>query len=98
MTKNMTRLDAINLVQSPRGQYIMSQALTIAIAALQDVEPPMREISNIDDMTTIRDELFPLYIECHGEFITEYRKLTARLATKQPDVLVDPLGMEDDDE
>jgi len=96
MTKNMTRLDAINLVQSERGQYILSQALTVAIAALQDVEPPHREISNIDDMQLILDGLFPIYRDIHGEFVTEHRKLLARLATKQPDVLVDPLGVDDE--
>jgi len=64
MTKNMTKLDAIALAQSPRGQYILSQALTIAINTMEEVEPfIMREVSNIADMRLIRDQLFPLFTE-----------------------------------
>lgn len=98
MTKTDNRMRAIALVQSPRGQYIMSQALTVAIAALADVEIPRREVSNIEDMEFIRDHVFPLYHEVHGDFITEYRKLAADIATREPDILVDPLGEEADDE
>lgn len=67
MTKNMTKLDAIALAQSPRGQYILSQALTIAIKTMEAVEPPRREVSNIEDMRFIRDNLFPIFAEVHGE-------------------------------
>jgi hypothetical protein len=62
MTKPNVHADAIRLVQSPRGQYILSQALTVAIETLESVEPPaMRELSNIEDMRFIRDNLFPIY-------------------------------------
>lgn len=59
------KLQAIALVQSPRGQYIMSQALTLAIEKLEEVEPPLREVSNISDMRLIQEHLFPLYKEVH---------------------------------
>ena len=46
-----------------RGQYIVSQALNKAIEALEAVEPEiMREVSNIDDMKFLRDELFNVYV------------------------------------
>ena len=53
---------AVVLIGSQRGNYIISQALHIAIKALEQVEPPaMREISNISDMRLIRDQLFPIF-------------------------------------
>ena len=44
---------------STRGQYIVGQALHIAIMALESIESPHKEVSNISDMKYIRDELFP---------------------------------------
>jgi hypothetical protein len=54
--------EAMEFANSPRGHYIVSQALTVAIEALEKVEPPQhREISNIMDMRFLRDNLFPTY-------------------------------------
>jgi len=45
-----------------REQYILAQALTIAIKQLEAVEPPvMRELSNIADMKTILEANFPMF-------------------------------------
>jgi len=53
---------ALKLAQSMRGQYIISQALTKAIEVMKTVEPAVRrERSNIEDMETLRDNLFPLF-------------------------------------
>lgn len=73
MTKVQDKIDAIRLVQSPRGNYILSQALTVAIETLESVEPPvMRELSNIEDMRFIRDNLFPIYKDvCDSGFTPE---------------------------
>ena len=58
MTKEQ---EAIEFLGSMRGQYIMGQALQLAINALESVEPEvMRERSNIKDMEFLRDELFPM--------------------------------------
>ncbi len=61
------RLQAFALAQSPRGQYILSQALTVAIDTLEQVPKPYREQSNIEDMRFIRDQLFPVYADIYGE-------------------------------
>ena len=54
--------EAVALIGSQPGSYIISRALHIAIKALEQVEPPaMREISNISDMKLIRDQLFPIF-------------------------------------
>ena len=53
---------AVALIGSQRGNYIISQALHIAIKALEQVDPPaMKEVSNINDMKLIRDQLFPMF-------------------------------------
>lgn len=65
MTSESKNLQAIELVQSYRGQYILSQALTVAIKVMEEVEPPHREVSNIEDMRFIRDHLFPIYAQIH---------------------------------
>ena len=58
-----TELDqAKDFATSMRGQYILSQALCLAIEKMKEVEPEhMRETSNISDMEYLRDELFPIY-------------------------------------
>jgi hypothetical protein len=53
--------DAELLLATPRGQYILSQALTVAIKQMETVEPPLREPSNIADMRLLRNELFPIF-------------------------------------
>lgn len=52
---------AMDLAQSMRGQLILGQALVLAIKQLETVPMPRREISNIEDMKFLRDELFPMY-------------------------------------
>jgi hypothetical protein len=53
---------ALKFLYSARGQYIMSQALYLAIAKLQSVQPEhMQERSNIEHMQLLLQELFPLY-------------------------------------
>lgn len=44
-----------------RGQYIISQALYYAIKSLNEVDKEFREVSNINDMQFMRDNLFPLF-------------------------------------
>ncbi len=47
-----------------RGQFIISQALTIAAKCIGDPELPIevREPSNAADMLYLRDELFPMFL------------------------------------
>ena len=67
MTKEQ---EAIEFLGSVRGQYIMGQALQLAIESLESVAPEvMREISNISDMKFIRDHLFSM-----GASVTAMKK------------------------
>jgi len=54
---------AVRFLGSMRGRYIMAQALHYAIEALDSVEGVHKEVSNLDDMRYIRDELFNFPIE-----------------------------------
>ena len=53
--------DAELLLATPRGEYILSQALTVAIEHMEADTSTQREPSNIADMRLLRDELFPLF-------------------------------------
>jgi hypothetical protein len=49
--------------QSPRGWYLISQALDIAIKEMKKVKEPHKETSNIADMELLREYIFncPIY-------------------------------------
>ena len=63
----------IRFAASMRGQYIIGQALCLAIEKLNEVEPAiMREQSNIEDMEYLRDNLSPscpLFSILHDETV-----------------------------
>lgn len=69
---------ALDFLGSMRGQYIMGQALNLAIKALESEEPEhRRQTSNILDMSFLRDELFSLgaaMAEAATKGITEEEK------------------------
>ena len=59
---------ARDFLTSTRGQYIVGQALHIAIEKLELVKGVHREVSNIDDMKFIRDEIYPIYTVIQSEY------------------------------
>lgn len=59
--KEERRQFANALLRSKRGQFIISQALTIAIKEMNLVGPLYKEVSSIQDMEILRDELFPIF-------------------------------------
>jgi hypothetical protein len=52
---------ATELLNSIRGRFILSQALTIAVEQMKKVPKPYTEISNIQDMEILREVFFSLY-------------------------------------
>ena len=50
--------EAMKLLGSPRGQYIIGQALAIAIKELEKEEGELQEKSNISDMKYLGENLF----------------------------------------
>ena len=53
--------DAVEYRESPRGRFLMAQALYYGIQKLAEVEGVMREVSNICDMKYLLDTLYPGY-------------------------------------
>lgn len=61
-----TAEEMLELANSMRGRYILSQALHYGIAALEAVEPEeVREESNIADMKLLYEYAFPLFKLVH---------------------------------
>jgi len=50
--------DVLKFLGSPRGQYIIGQALAIAVKELEKEDEPLREKSNIEDMKFLGENLF----------------------------------------
>jgi len=61
MENKSETVKAIEFLSSFRGEYIVGQALAVAIKTMSAVEPEYRrEVSNIADMQFLLDNLFPL--------------------------------------
>ena len=53
--------ETIEFSQSSRGKFIQAQALYYGIKKLSEVGGAMREVSNISDMQSLLDVLYPGY-------------------------------------
>jgi len=54
------QVEATEFLGSMRGQYIVSQALCLAVKEMKKVEEPHTEHSNICDMEYLIETLFPI--------------------------------------
>ena len=66
--------EAFTLLDSMRGRYILSQALQYAIQELERVPAPYREVSNLMDMTLLRQEIFDFPIEDNSNAIAKAKE------------------------
>ena len=69
--------DEEKFATSMRGKYIIAQALYYGIEALNKVPLPHREVSNIQDMEYLRDNIYYFPITPEAK-ITEVEPLTAK--------------------
>ena len=69
---------AKELFNHPRGNLIISQALSLGIDKLEEVEEEFREISNIADMKTLLEGMFPIYL-----MVKEAEKLGSYMDKKE---------------
>ena len=53
--------DAVEFLQSIRGQFIVGQALVLAIEEITSRPEVEQEPSNVADMEFLVDNLFPMY-------------------------------------
>ena len=63
MTITTEQEQAMALLDSFSGQYIMAQALHYGIQELEKVPVPYQETSNLNDMKVLRDGLFSFPVE-----------------------------------
>ena len=78
MTADQKRSVAHSLMQSLRGHYIISQALSVAIDTMKKVPQPHREESNISDMEILREQIFGLYFQFEGKQLQKLIKKKRR--------------------
>ena len=65
---------ALELLNSLRGRYIVSQALYYGIQELEKVPTPYHETSNLHDMKLLRDELFDFPVDDNSNAIAQAAK------------------------
>jgi len=59
--RNKTKKDVKEFINSPRGHYIISQALCLAVDQLRSSPARERQDSNIQDMEYLIENAFPIY-------------------------------------
>jgi len=81
--------DALKLLGTPRGQYIVGQALAIAIKELESVEESHREISNIEDMKFLGENLFKAGYITHSFLSTDLLSKIREEIGNNPDAIIE---------
>jgi len=71
--KTEKQKQVMDFLVSPRGQYIVSQALYKAIEHMREVEEDWQEKSNIADMQYLLDEVFPMF-KTMSQAMSKYAK------------------------
>ena len=61
---------AVFLLNSPRGRFIIGQALYLAIEKLREITEPLQEKSNIADMEALQSIFFPYEIVVRTMVVT----------------------------
>ena len=77
--------DAVEFRDSPRGRFLMAQALYYGIQKLTEVEGVMREVSNICNMKYLLDTLYPGYEDIFKH--VDQQRVTLAKASEEQNVL-----------
>jgi hypothetical protein len=75
LTDRQKQKVAEQLFKSPRGFYIISQAMHYGIKKLNEIPDPYKELSNIQDMEIIRECIFNFPILDNDEQLKMIEKL-----------------------
>lgn len=81
--------EALKFLGSPRGQYIVGQALAIAVAELEKVEEPLQEKSNIADMKMLGEQLFKAGYATHTMLSNELLTKIKEQLGNDPDKIIE---------
>ncbi len=81
--------DALKFLGTPRGQYIVGQALAIAVKELEKVESALQEKSNISDMKFLGTNLFKAGYVTHAMLSDELLSKIKEKLGNDPEKLIE---------
>lgn len=84
---------ALEFLGSPRGQYIVGQALAIAVKELEKVEEELQEKSNINDMKFLGTELFKAGYATHTMLSAELLNKIQDQLGNNPDKIIEDVEL-----
>lgn len=85
--------DVLKFLGSPRGQYIVGQALAIAVKELEKVEPELQEKSNIADMKFLGEQLFKAGYATHTMLSKELLNQIQTQLGNDPEKLIEDVEL-----
>ena len=85
--------EVLKFLGTPRGQYIVGQALAIAVKELEKVEPPNQETSNIKDMKFLGEELFKAGYVTHTMLSADVLQKIQEQLGNDPDKLIEDVEL-----
>jgi hypothetical protein len=90
MTKEQ---EVLKFLGTPRGQYIVGQALAIAVKELEKVEKPLQEISNIADMKFLGEHLFKAGYVTHTMLSPDVLQKIQEQIGNDPDKIIEDIEL-----
>ena len=85
--------EVLKFLGTPRGQYIVGQALAIAVKELEKVESPKQEKSNIADMKFLGEELFKAGYMTHTMLSVDVLQQIQEQLGNDPDKLIEDIEL-----
>ena len=85
--------EVLKFLGTPRGQYIVGQALAIAVKELEKVEAPNQETSNIKDMKFLGEELFKAGYVTHTMLSADVLQKIQEQLGNDPDKLIEDVEL-----
>lgn len=90
MTKEQ---EVLKFLGSPRGQYIVGQALAIAVKELEKVDEGLQEKSNIQDMKFLGENLFKAGYATHTMLTPELLNKIQDQLGNDPDKIIEDVEL-----
>ena len=85
--------DVLKFLGSPRGQYIVGQALAIAVKELEKEEEKLQEKSNIKDMKFLGENLFKAGYATHTMLSNELLNQIKNELGNDPDKIIEDVEL-----
>ena len=85
--------DVLKFLGSPRGQYIVGQALAIAVKELEKEDEKLQEKSNIEDMKFLGENLFKAGYATHTMLSNELLYQIKNELGNDPDKIIEDVEL-----